>query len=59
MIEIEALRLALSKEEDAIKTYQDMLARYPALTELLSFLVTQEQKHKAMIEKKISDLSGY
>jgi len=59
MIEIEALRLALSKEEDAIKTYQDMLVRYPALTELLSFLVTQEQKHKAMIEKKISDLSGY
>lgn len=57
MIEVEALKLAQAKEVEAIKTYQEMLIRYPALVELLSFLITEEQKHKALIEKKIADLS--
>ena len=57
MIEVEALKLALAKEEAAIKTYQEMLISYPALGELLSFLVTKEQNHKKLIEKKIVDLS--
>jgi rubrerythrin len=57
MIEIEVLKLALAKEEAAIKTYQEMLISYPALGELLSLLVTEEQKHKKLIEKKIADLS--
>jgi rubrerythrin len=57
MIEVEVLKLALAKEEAAIKAYQEMLISYPALHDLLSFLVTEEQKHKALIEKKIIDLS--
>jgi rubrerythrin len=57
MIEIEALKLALAKEEGAIKYYQEMLIKQPVLVELLSFLVTEEQKHKTLIEKKIADLS--
>ncbi|PIQ88133.1 MAG: hypothetical protein COV73_00450 [Candidatus Omnitrophica bacterium CG11_big_fil_rev_8_21_14_0_20_43_6] len=57
MTEIEALKLALTKEETAIKTYQEMLVNHPSLGELLSFLVTEEQKHKKLIEKKIVDLS--
>jgi rubrerythrin len=57
MIEIEVLKLALAKEEAAIKAYQEMLISYPALGELLSLLVTEEQKHKKLIEKKIADLS--
>jgi len=57
MVEVEALKLALAKEEAAIKAYQEMLISYPALGELLSFLVTEEQKHKKLIEKKIVDLS--
>lgn len=57
MIEVEVLKLALAKEEAAIKTYQEMLISYPVLDELLSFLVTEEQKHKVLIEKKIVDLS--
>jgi rubrerythrin len=57
MIEVEVLKLALVKEEAAIKTYQEMLISYPALGELLSFLVTEEQKHKKLIEKKIVELS--
>jgi rubrerythrin len=57
MVEIEVLKLALVKEESAINTYQEMLINHPALGELLSFLVTEEQKHKKLIEKKITDLS--
>jgi rubrerythrin len=56
MNEVQALKLALTKEEAAIKTYQEMLISYPAIGELLSFLITEEQKHKALIEKKIIDL---
>ncbi len=57
MVEVEVLKLALAKEEAAIETYQEMLISYPALGELLSFLVTEEQKHKKLIENKIVDLS--
>ena len=57
MIDIEVLNLALSKEKDAIETYQGMLASHPNLTDLLSLLVTEEQKHKTLIEKKIAELT--
>jgi rubrerythrin len=57
MIDIEVLRLALSKEEDAIKTYQNLLAGHPNLKDLLYLLITEEQKHKTLIEKKIVELS--
>jgi len=58
MIDIEVLRLALSMEVDAIRIYQKLLAEHPNLKDLLYFLVTEEQKHKALIEKKIVELSG-
>ena len=58
MIDIEVLQLALSKEESAIKTYQEMLANHPSLKDLLYLLLTEEQKHKALIEKKISELTS-
>ncbi len=57
MIDIEVLKIALSKEADAIETYQEMLSQHPGLTELLSFLITEEQKHKILIEKKIIELT--
>lgn len=46
-------------EEDAIRTYQKLLAEYPNLEDLLYLLITEEQKHKTLIEKKISELRGY
>ena len=58
MIDIEVLRSALSKEEDAIKAYQKLLVEHPNLKDLLYLLVTEEQKHKALIEKKIVELGG-
>jgi rubrerythrin len=57
VIDIEVLRLALSKEEAAIKTYQKLLAEHPNLKDLLSFLVTEEQKHRKLIKKKIAELT--
>jgi len=59
MIDIDVLRIALSKEQDAIATYQEMLAQHPNLKELLSLLITEEQKHKMLIEKKIKELTRY
>jgi len=57
MIDVEALKIALSKEMDAIETYQEMLVKHPNLTELLSFLLTEEQKHRKLIEAKIVELT--
>ena len=57
MIDIEVLKLALAREEDSIKTYQDMLLKRPNLKDLLSLLITEEQKHKILIEKRIAELT--
>ncbi len=46
MIDIEVLKIALAKEVNAIETYQEMLS-----------LITEEQKHRMMIEKKIAELT--
>ena len=59
MIDIEVLKLALAKEEDAIRVYKGLMLEHPSLRELLSFLVTEEQKHRAMIEKRIAELTSY
>ena len=56
MIEIEALKLALSKEQKAAEAYRKLLAEHPALKDLFYFLLNEEQKHAAMIEKKIAEL---
>ncbi len=57
MLEMDVLKIALSKEEDAINAYQEMLIAHPKLSQLLSYLITEEQKHKKLIEDKISELS--
>lgn len=57
MTDVEMLRLALGEEEKAIKLYQGMLANYPNLRELLLGLVSSEQKHKQLIEARISELT--
>lgn len=57
MIDLEALQLALSKENDAIEAYQELLGNHPNLKDLLYFLITEEQKHKKLIEQKIAELT--
>lgn len=56
MIDIEVLRLALSKEEEAIQLYQRMIQTNPAIKDLLYELVTEEQKHKILLQKRIAAL---
>ena len=56
MIELEALQLALSKEQSAVEAYQKLLAEHPALKDLFYFLLSEEQKHVALIQKKIAEL---
>jgi len=57
MIDIEALQLALSREESAIATYQKLLIGHPSLKDLFYLLINEEQKHKALIEEKIAELT--
>ena len=59
MIDLEVLQIALSKEQEAIAAYQGMLTGHPNIRDLLSLLITEEQKHKALIEKKIEELTHY
>ena len=59
MIDIEVLKLALEKEEDSIRVYKGLMLEHPNIKELLSQLITEEQKHKLLIQKRIAELSGY
>jgi rubrerythrin len=56
MTDVEMLRLASGEEDKAIKLYQGMLTDHPHLKDILLILITEEQKHKKLIEKKISEL---
>jgi rubrerythrin len=57
MIEVEALKLALSKEESSIKLYQRLIGKHPALKEVLYDLLNEELQHKKKIEDKIRELT--
>jgi rubrerythrin len=56
MVQIEALKLALSKEKEAVEVYKKLLIQHPVLKDLFYFLINEEEKHVLMIEKKISEL---
>jgi len=59
MTPMEALKLALSKEEQSIDLYRDLSVKHPAIKELLIFLINEEMKHKKLIEQEMSKLSRY
>lgn len=59
MVDIEVLELALSKEEEAIVMYTDLISQHPNLKDLLYLLVTEEEKHKKLITQKILELKRY
>ncbi len=50
---VEALKLALSKEEESIKLYDKLNLEHPGLKDIFLFLVNEEEKHKQLIENKI------
>ncbi|MDD5006291.1 MAG: ferritin family protein [Candidatus Omnitrophica bacterium] len=53
---VEALELALSKEKEAIELYQKFYREFAAAKDIFLFLANEEQKHRNLIEKKISEL---
>lgn len=59
MTPVEALKLALSKEEASIKLYRKLTIEHSAIKDLLLSLLNEEEKHKLLIEKKISEITRF
>lgn len=57
MVPVEALRLALSKEIEAMEMYKQLAVDHKVAEEIFNFLAGEETKHKALIEKKIYELT--
>ncbi|MFB3919509.1 ATP phosphoribosyltransferase regulatory subunit [Candidatus Velamenicoccus archaeovorus] len=57
MLAIEALKLALEKENGSIALYKKLTNAHPEIADLLSDLLNEEYKHKKKIEEKISELT--
>lgn len=57
MTPVEALEIALDKEMQAIELYVKLAQEHSAIRELLTSLADEERKHKAMIEKRIYELT--
>jgi len=53
---LEALNMALGKEKEAVEIYKQFSIKHTAMRDLFEFLMTEEQKHVSLIEKKISEL---
>lgn len=58
MTPIEALNLALAKEDASIKLYTRLSLEHAAIRELLQLLINEEEKHKMLIEKKIIEIQN-
>jgi len=54
---VEALRLAKSKEIEAAEMYSKFSQKFPVAKEIFIFLMSEEEKHKLLIEKKISEMT--
>ncbi len=59
MSPVEALQLALTKEQNSIDLYQRLSLRHKELSDLLSMLIIEEEKHKKLIEEKMRELTRY
>lgn len=56
MTPAEALRLALSKEKEAIVLYRKLAIQHSVIKDLLLELMNEEEKHARLIEERISKL---
>ncbi|MDO8662993.1 MAG: hypothetical protein Q7K98_07245 [Candidatus Omnitrophota bacterium] len=59
MTTIEALEIALSKEESSIELYKSMLNKYTEIKELVNFLLNEEYRHHKLIADKMAELKKY
>ncbi len=58
MTATEALELALKKENASIKLYTKLAAEHSQIKELLFALLNEEEKHKKMIEARITEINN-
>ena len=54
---VEALKFALGKEIEAVEMYQGFAAEHSVARDIFEFLITEESKHRILIEKKIAELT--
>jgi rubrerythrin len=59
MTPVEALELALSKENASIELYSRLADEHNEIRDLLFELLNEEEKHKKMIEEKIRSMTKY
>lgn len=59
MTPVEALKLALSQEDNALTLYQKLSLEHPSLKDTFSFLMNEEQRHKKLLHDKIAELTRY
>jgi rubrerythrin len=59
MTPIEALKLALQREEASIKLYQELIKEHSSLQEVLTSLLNEEFKHKKLIENELVKATRY
>lgn len=55
---VDALKLALQKEIESAKLYERLAAEHKAAKDVFIMLLNEEQKHKALIEDKIAELTS-
>lgn len=54
---VEALKMALIKENETLELYKKLAQSSHAASEVFLFLIEQEEKHRKIIEDKIYELS--
>jgi rubrerythrin len=54
---VEALRLAVGREEASIKLYRKFAEQFSVAKDVFLFLLDEEEKHKKLLEQKINGLS--
>ncbi len=55
---VDALKVALVKETESIELYNKFCLEHPEIKDLLLFLINEEEKHKQLIEKKITEVTS-
>ncbi|UCC94889.1 MAG: hypothetical protein JSW40_08780 [Candidatus Omnitrophota bacterium] len=59
MTPVDALKIALKKEEASIILYKELARKHPEIKDLLFLLLNEEEKHQQLIKKKIVELTRY
>lgn len=59
MTPVEALKLALEREEASIELYKELIKEHPVLQEVFTLLLNEEFKHKKLVENELHKETRY